>query len=168
MKRLYITIKYILLYGIRLLPKYIVRRGMAQIHSILHIIDTYLHTTKGRFRSKRGKILVIIEVSWQRRGALWAPQIVLEWLFDSDDDAYVRGINTAKMAWADKSKNYNLWKTHFFCNFLLIANISTKKPKKKQRPYLAIFSLVSLMLWYTTTCKAQCSVLQTHLHNWCN
>ena len=131
MKRLYITIKYILLYGIRLLPKYIVRRGMAQIHSILHIIDTYLHTTKGRFRSKRGKILVIIEVSWQRRGALWAPQIVLEWLFDSDDDAYVRRINTAKMPWADKSKKYNLWKTHFFCNFLLIANISTKKPKKK-------------------------------------
>ena len=131
MKRLYITIKYILLYGIRLLPKYIVRRGMAQIHSILHIIDTYLHTTKGRFRSKRGKILVIIEVSWQRRGALWAPQIVLEWLFDSDDDAYVRRINTAKMPWADKSKKYNLWKTHFFCNSLLIANISTKKRKKK-------------------------------------
>ena len=127
MKRLYITIKYILLYGIRLLPKYIVRRGMAQIHSILHIIDTYLHTTKGRFRSKRGKILVIIEVSWQRRGALWAPQIVLEWLFDSDDDAYVRWINTAKMPWADKSKKYNLWKTHFFCSFLLIANISKKK-----------------------------------------
>ena len=139
MKRLYITIKYILLYGIRLLPKYIVRRGMAQIHSILHIIDTYLHTTKGRFRSKRGKILVIIEVSWQRRGALWAPQIVLEWLFDSDDDAYVRRINTAKMPWADKSKKYNLWKTHFFCNFLLIANISTKKRKKTTRTISCLF-----------------------------
>ena len=139
MKRLYITIKYILLYGIRLLPKYIVRRGMAQIHSILHIIDTYLHTTKGRFRSKRGKILVIIEVSWQRRGALWAPQIVLEWLFDSDDDAYVRRINTAKMPWADKSKKYNLWKTHFFCNFLLIANISTKKQKQKNNDHILPF-----------------------------